>query len=204
MNLALLRSSFLIRKVYPSAICRLSSLKKVVYLTFDDGPQPGVTDWVLNLLSNRNAKATFFVVGQNVNRSPDLFQRILEEGHRCGNHTYNHLKGWFTPLSFYLENIELCNERVKTDLFRPPYGRMTPAQYRRIKKKYKVIMWDVLSHDYLQSLSKEECLSNTIKLTRNGSIVVFHDSIKAQKNLEFVLPRYLDWLNDNGYQCKVL
>lgn len=204
MRIPGIRSSVLIRNVYPGSICRLSPNRKKVYLTFDDGPTPEITNWVLEQLKEKNFKATFFVVGQNVANNSGIYSEILKAGHRCGNHTHNHLKGWYTPLNFYLENIKHCEEYVSTNLFRPPYGRMTPAQFRKVKKKYRVVMWDVLSHDYMASLKPEDCLQNTMRLTRNGSIVVFHDSVKAWKNLEYVLPRYLDWLQKSGYECGVL
>src|SRR5690606_7547607 len=146
---------------------------------FDDGPIPDVTPEVLNILKKYDVKATFFCVGDNIRKHPDIFDRIKKEGHQIGNHTYNHLKGWNTPHDLYLENTALCNTLTGTKLFRPPYGRATRAQYAQLKKQYEIIMWDVMSGDFDEKLDPETCLNNVINHAENGSIVIFHDNIKA-------------------------
>jgi peptidoglycan/xylan/chitin deacetylase (PgdA/CDA1 family) len=173
---------------------------KIIYLTFDDGPIPGVTEWVLETLRQYDAKATFFCVGQNVEEHPDVYRQVLTQGHAVGNHTFNHLNGWKTPPEDYLENIRACDESLALDfklnpsrpLFRPPYGRLTRRQSKLAQQQYQIVMWDVLSGDFDQSLSPALCLRKTIEHTQSGSIVTFHDSLKAKDKLEYVLPRYLD------------
>ena len=195
-----------------------------IYLTFDDGPIPELTPWVLQQLSQYNAKATFFCVGENVKRHPEIFQKILYEKHSIGNHTNSHLNGWKTNKEVYLNNIEKAevnfessingyrssnetqttgNNSLKTSLFRPPYGKIRPSQANKILNKgYEIIMWDVLSGDFDLSLSKENCLKNVLTNTESGSIVVFHDSEKAFKNLEYVLPKVLEYFTEKGYVFK--
>jgi peptidoglycan/xylan/chitin deacetylase (PgdA/CDA1 family) len=172
---------------------------------------PGPTEFVLDVLEKSSSKATFFCIGDNVRKYPDVFKRILERGHTIGNHTFNHLNGWKTETTKYIENTSLCEEQLDkfwpdrlprtSSLFRPPYGRITKNQIRTLNQ-YKIIMWDVLSHDYNQSLSAEACLRRSIDATRNGSIVVFHDSIKAEKNMTLALPRFIDYFMEKGYTFK--
>jgi len=199
---------------------------KEIYLTFDDGPMPEITPWVLQNLSKYKAKATFFCIGENVKKHPKIFQKIISEKHSIGNHTYNHLNGWKTKKEEYLSNIEEAeislrssvgslwpsvktrttkNKQLTTNLFRPPYGKIKINQSNKILKKgYDIIMWDVLSGDFDLSLSKEKCLKNVLKNTRSGSIVVFHDSEKAFKNLEYVLPKVLAYFTKKGYIFKAI
>lgn len=188
----LVRPPQLLRNLYPNSVWRLNKNDPVIYLTFDDGPIPELTPWVLDILKKYEVKATFFCVGENIVKNPHIFKRILEEGHQVGNHTFNHLKGWEVPASVYEENIEKCQKFTKTDLFRPPYGRIKKIQFNAVKKNYRIVFWDVLSFDYDKFTSPKKCLDNSIKYTRNGSIIVFHDNIKAQKNLKFALPHYIE------------
>lgn len=172
-----------------------------LYLTFDDGPHPSITPWVLEMLKRFNAKATFFCVGDNVRKYPEVYAQILREGHHTGNHTYNHLDGWKSEKDDYLANIETCGKLVQSDLFRPPYGKISPAQVLHLKSQnYKVIMWSVLSRDFEADLNQEECLAILKASSRDGSILLFHDSIKAQKNLEFLLPAVLAHFSSRDFQ----
>lgn len=190
----------------------MPSQEKKIYLTFDDGPVPGPTEFVLETLNQFNATATFFCIGDNVRKHSQVFTKIVDQGHAIGNHTFNHLKGWSTPLQTYLDNVQLCNEILTTyrlplthnhspnyQLFRPPYGRITSKQINALKETYRIIMWDVLTQDYLPNMTPDKCTRGTIKTTRSGSIVVFHDSYKAERNLMFTLPRYLEFLVTEGY-----
>lgn len=204
----LFRPPFFLPFFYPQLTWRMPGHEKKVYLTFDDGPVPGPTEFVLETLKEFNATATFFCIGDNVRKHPEVFSKIVAAGHAVGNHTFNHLKGWNTSLHTYLDNVVQCETEFKTHLpsqspvthlFRPPYGRITRNQINALKTKYKIIMWDVLTQDYLQSLAPDKCIRGTSKATRPGSVVVFHDSYKAERNLMFVLPRYLEYLSDAGY-----
>jgi peptidoglycan-N-acetylglucosamine deacetylase len=186
---------------------------KSLYLTFDDGPMPGPTEFVLSELKRFNAKATFFSIGDNVGKHPGIFEKILAEGHAIGNHTFNHLKGWATPLEKYLDNIKACESQIANhrqpianhkSLFRPPYGRITLKQIKVLKENYQIVMWDVLTYDYSKNISRGNCLMGSIKATRPGSIIVFHDSLKAERNLTFVLPKFLDHFSREGYEFKSL
>ncbi len=172
-----------------------------VFLTFDDGPTPGITEWILEQLSNYNAKATFFCLGKNAEQCPDLFQKIVEGGHRIGNHTYSHQKGWRMSLERYVEDVDFANQILKTDLFRPPYGQIKPVQLRVLSERYNIIMWNVLSRDYSRVVSPRQCLRNVTEHVGPGSIVVFHDSHKAFRNLRYALPRTLDYLQKQGLEC---
>jgi peptidoglycan/xylan/chitin deacetylase (PgdA/CDA1 family) len=196
----IVRPPYLLKRLYPSAIWRKDSTQKKIYLTFDDGPVPAITQWVLNILKQQNIKATFFCVGENVVKHPEVFQQILNEKHSVGNHTYNHLNGWNTHTGEYIQNIEKCAEVVSSKLFRPPYGRIKKSQISMLKSQYSIIMWDVLSGDYDKTITPEQCLKNSLGTIRNGSIVVFHDSIKAQKNLEYALPRFIEYAKKNGFE----
>jgi len=200
----LVRPPYLLKKLYPKAIWRMDASQKKIYLTFDDGPVPGITTWVLDILKKHAVRATFFCVGENIVKHPAIFQRILDDGHRAGNHTYNHLNGWNTHTNDYLQNIKKCAEVLQSDLFRPPYGRTKKSQSSILLSQYKIIMWDVLSGDYSKTTSPEKCLNNVTGSVRNGSIIVFHDSYKAQKNLEFALPRFIEYTKANGFEFAVL
>ncbi len=175
-----------------------------VFLTFDDGPTPGVTEWILSTLDKYNAKATFFVLGKNVEMYPDLCQRILDRGHRIGNHTYSHQKGWNMSLERYVEDVDFAGDLIGSDLFRPPYAQITPSQVRLLSQRYRLIMWNVLSRDYNRKLSPKVCLKNVTKYLEGGSIVVFHDSEKAFRNLSYALPRTLERIAELGLKCKVI
>lgn len=175
-----------------------------VFLTFDDGPTPGVTEWVLDALSKYDAKATFFCLGKNVEQYPDLYQKIIDEGHKVGNHTYSHQKGWSMSVERYIEDVDFANQYIHSDLFRPPYGRIKPAQARMLSERYHIIMWDILSQDYSNLISPRKCLRNVTKHVRSGSIVVFHDSGKSFRNLRYALPRALDHISKMGLKCSIL
>jgi peptidoglycan/xylan/chitin deacetylase (PgdA/CDA1 family) len=198
------RPPYVLKKVMPSAVWRKSATEKKLYLTFDDGPIPELTPWVLDVLKQYSIKATFFCVGHNVHKHPELYVRILNEGHSVGNHTYNHVNGWNTDTNEYLENIEKCAELVNSKLFRPPYGKLKPTQIKRIKANYSIIMWDVLSGDYDKSITPERCLLNVTNAIRNGSIIVFHDNIKATDNLQYALPKFIEYALEKGYGFGVL
>ncbi len=172
-----------------------------IYLTFDDGPMPEVTSWVLDLLKQFNAKATFFCVGDNAQKYPGLLKRIMDEGHAIGNHTYNHLNGWKTNDKEYFRNIQMATNVLPTKLLRPPYGRLKPSQLKVLRKRYHIIMWSVLTQDYDQKISPEQCLENAMN-ARNGDIVLFHDSIKARQNLEFALPLFLENYTKMGFEFR--
>ncbi len=178
--------------------------QQAVFLTFDDGPTPGVTEWILNILDKYDAKATFFVLGKNVEMYPDLYHRIIERGHKVGNHTYSHQKGWNMSLERYVEDVDFANDLIHSEIFRPPYAQITPSQVRMLSERYRLIMWNVLSRDYNRKLSPQICLKNVTKYLEPGSIVVFHDSDKAFKNLSYALPRTLDKIKELGLECKVI
>ena len=197
----------IIQALFSGWVWRKPVSDKIIYLTFDDGPIPEVTEFVLTELEKNQAQATFFWVGDNMVKHPDLAQKVILAGHQIGNHTYNHLKGWETSTEQYIQNIEKCEDAItklnipnRPKLFRPPHGRFTRAQAKLIKPDFQVIMWDVLTYDFDQSLASEQCLSKAIKNTKPGSIVVFHDSLKARRNLEYVLPRYLAHFANLGYR----
>ena len=185
-------------------ICSIPATENVIYLTFDDGPVPEITPEVLRILEDRNVKATFFCVGENVRKHPVIFGHIKEAGHAIGNHTFHHLNGWKTPPAEYVEDVFRCNEYFMPNLFRPPYGMFTLSQYFLLRKKFRFILWSVLSGDYNRKIPPDQCLSNVLKNTVPGSIVVFHDSIKAQENLFYTLPRFLDHFLNEGYTFEKL
>lgn len=175
-----------------------------VFLTFDDGPHPEITPWVLDQLKNFNQKGTFFLVGKNAYQYPELVSRIRNEGHSIGNHTQNHLNGWFTDSKLYLNDIEKAEEHIDSDLFRPPYGKIKPRQLRKIISKYHVVFWDVLTRDYDQKSSAQNSLEKAIGNTRPGSIIVFHDSEKASKKLNYMLPKFLEFLEKQKIKSSAL
>ncbi|MEH0155630.1 polysaccharide deacetylase family protein [Limibacter armeniacum] len=199
--------------LYPSLTWKRETEEKVIYLTFDDGPIPDVTEWVLEQLEQYQAKATFFCVGDNVRKHPEVFKKLIANGHRVGNHTYNHLKGWVTDNQKYFENIASCRDIISQytsdtshlSLFRPPYGQISTKQIKELNEQFdELVMWHVLTCDYDQSMNEEVCLKKSLNLTEAGSIVVFHDSLKAEKNLRYVLPRYLKHFTALGYTFKHL
>ncbi|MFV8341793.1 polysaccharide deacetylase family protein [Flavobacterium sp. XS2P39] len=214
MNFYWIKTNQIIKQIFSNFIWDIPNTENKVYLTFDDGPIPEITEWVLEELRKHNSKATFFCIGDNINKHPELFKKVISEGHAIGNHTYKHLNGWKTATQDYLVNTELCQEMIykhsevsnlKPKLFRPPYGKIKTSQSKQIRKLgYQIIMWDVLSADFDQNLSKEACLENVLSNVKSGSIIVFHDSIKAFKNLEYALPRTLAYLNENNFICDVI
>ena len=193
----------ILRWLYPGAVWRMDPNEKAVYLTFDDGPIPEITPWVLDLLDKHQIKATFFLVGDNIRKHPKEFQMILERGHRVGNHTFNHFGGLRHHKNEYWANTEKANEQIQTDLFRPPHGWMRWEQYRMLKKSYRIIMWGLVTRDYSKRLNGPQVLAKVKKYVRNGSIITFHDSIKAEKNMKYALPRAIEWLKEQGYEFKV-
>jgi len=203
---------FLLKKFFPSIIRKIQTKEKILFLTFDDGPIPEVTPSVLDLLKRYKAQATFFCIGENVQKYPDVYNRIITEGHSTGNHTFNHLNGWKTKTKDYLENIRQCsvalNLKPQTSnlkpLFRPPYGRITPSQYSILKSQYSIILWDVLSKDWEQNLSADDCFHRVEKKAKPGSIIVFHDSLKAEVRMKPALERTLSYFSKNGYLFKGL
>ena len=198
--LYLAKTPALIRWLNPRSVWRIPSSEKVLYLTFDDGPIPEITPWVLDTLREADAKATFFCVGDNVRKYPDLYERICMEGHSTGNHTFNHLNGWRTPTDAYLHNVAQCAGLVNSDLFRPPYGRLRASQRAALRRTYKIVMWDVLSGDFDPGITSEKCLHNVVAHAKAGSVVVLHDSLKAARHLRFVLPRILAYFSQKGYR----
>ncbi len=193
----------IVRWLYPGALWRMNPNEKAVYLTFDDGPIPDVTPWVLNILDQYSIKATFFMVGDNVRKHPLEFEMVKAHGHRLGNHTYNHIRGFEYLTKNYMTNTEKANEKLQTNLFRPPHGHMRWLQYEVLKWKYKIVMWDLVTRDYSKHLNGEEVFEKVKQYARNGSIITFHDSLKSEQNLKYALPRSIEWLSGQGYTFKV-
>lgn len=191
----------LYRILFPKAMWRIKRKKQsVVYLTFDDGPIPEVTPWVLDTLDRYGIKATFFMVGDNARRHPWLVEEIKKRGHSYGNHTMHHLQGLKVSKVRYMRDITEANKYIDSALFRPPHGLMRPSQAQAIKNRYNIVMYDLVTRDYSYKLKGEEVLKNVKKYARNGSIIVFHDSLRAENNLKYALPRAIEWLKDNGYE----
>ena len=199
-----IRPPKIIRKFFSSLTWNFECKEnaKNVFITFDDGPTSDITYWILDTLDRYDAKATFFCLGKNIEQYSQQYQEIVKKGHVVGNHTYSHMRGWSVSTADYLEDIDLANDTIGSNLFRPPYGRITIQQINRVSERYNIIMWDVLSMDYSKLTSPKKCLRNVIDNVRGGSIVVFHDSIKSEENMKYVLPRMLEYLKDNGYSCK--
>ena len=203
-----------IHSLFPHLTWRVATTEKTIFLTFDDGPVPEVTTWVLSELDKYDAKATFFCVGDNIGKHSSIFKQIITKGHSVGNHTFNHLSGWKTTNELYLANVKKCEHYLEnysqewnanpSKLFRPPYGQISASQSKALKTDYQIVMWDVLSGDFDQKLDKNTCLEKAIKYTNNGSIVVFHDSQKAKKNLYYALPRYLAHFSKQGFRFEKL
>ena len=200
----LVRTPSFLQRLLPTYTWRGQHTERVVYLTFDDGPIPEVTPWVLAQLAAYEAHATFFCVGENAARHPTILNDIRAAGHTVGNHTYNHLNGWNTDLHDYLDNVDRCAKVVESGLFRPPYGRLSPRKTFALQRKYRIVMWDVLSGDFDQDLSPQACLANVLDNVNPGSIVVFHDSLKAERNLRFALPLLLAALRAQGYRFEAI
>ncbi len=195
----LVKTPPLIKTIFSDYVWSMPTDNKEIFLTFDDGPIPEVTPWVLDVLAEYQSRATFFCVGENVKKYPMIFNRILIEGHTVGNHTFNHINGWLTDKETYLENVSLCDQYIQSPLFRPPYGKMRPGQALHLKSDKNIIMWDILSGDFDKNISTETCLDNVINNYEPGSIIVFHDSLKAEEKLRFVLPKFLKHLTENGF-----
>lgn len=222
-----------VQRLYPKRVWAFPNAQDKVYLTFDDGPIPQVTPWVLDILKEYNAKATFFCIGDNVKKHTGLFRRIYSEGHSIGNHTFNHLNGSKTKIDTYLDNVQKAEEEMMklevglpsnehpgvkisdkskidkkanaTALFRPPYGKISQRQASALQKKgYTIVMWDVLSADFDTSISAEKCLDNVLGAIDPGSIVVFHDSLKAWKNVKYTLPKVLEYISEKGWNCEAI
>jgi peptidoglycan/xylan/chitin deacetylase (PgdA/CDA1 family) len=193
-------------KLNSSLVLKISTKEKILYLTFDDGPHETATPFVLDELKKYNAKATFFCLGKNVQAHPEIYQRILNEGHLTGNHTFNHLNAWHVKHEEYMNDVKHAAQFIQSKLFRPPYGRMYPqlSKKLRIHLGYKIIMWHVLSGDFDESIAPEKCLHNVLNKAQKGSIIVFHDSSKASKNLRFALPEVLKNFTEKGFVFKSL
>lgn len=230
MNLIPIRTPKLIKGIFPNYIWNMPQDQKIIYLTFDDGPTPEITKWTLDLLKSYNAKATFFCIGNNIEKHPELFNDILNEGHAIGNHTFYHPKGWRTKSDDYVDQViktrDVINNQISNSkfqpsnadqsqalpkiddqstvkLFRPPYGQITPKQSKRLLNLgYKIIMWDILAFDWMDSISERECAENVVSKTRPGSIIVFHDSLKAAPRMKFALTKTLEHFSQQGYVFK--
>jgi peptidoglycan-N-acetylglucosamine deacetylase len=191
---------FWIRAIYPKGLLwSVPTDKREIFLTFDDGPIPEVTPFVLGILKKYEIKATFFCVGENVQNHPEIFRQLSEAGHAVGNHTFHHVKAWITNYDEYLQEVEQCNKLVNSRLFRPPHGQINNKIARKLSENYKIVMWSALTADYDKNLSGEQCLQNAIKHTKPGSIIVFHDSIKARERMEYALPLYIQYCLKQGY-----
>lgn len=200
-----LQSCRILKFLFPDILCRNEEPgANNIYLTFDDGPNPLVTPQILNILANHNVKATFFCTGANVQKNPELYSRIIKEEHATGNHTYNHLSGWKTSTKEYLADVEQCSTLVHSRLFRPPYGRFTVNQYRELKKKYRIVLWDVPSFDYNKRYSVQNCLEIVKKNTSSGSILLFHDNAKTIGKTPELLSETIEILKERKYEFKIL
>ena len=203
-NLLLIQPNAVLRRIYPRAIWNMGRIDKSIYLTFDDGPIPHLTEWVIDQLARFNIKATFFCVGANILKHPDIFQRITQEGHVVANHTMFHSKGFKSTVGDYVREVEECEKLVQNNLFRPPYGQLKPSQYKALKEKgYKIILWDVISYDF-EKISELQVTQNVLRNTKNGSIVLFHDNIKAEKNIKYALPLFIEHFVKEGFSFKTL
>ncbi|OYQ36374.1 polysaccharide deacetylase family protein [Flavobacterium cyanobacteriorum] len=209
MKMYWVKTGWLVKKFFSGYVWDLPNDDKKVYLTFDDGPTPGVTEWVLDVLQQFDAKATFFCIGSNIDKHPDIFNKVVAAGHTVANHTYNHLNGWKTSAETYLEDTFAAEKAIEvqgagtafTKLFRPPYGKIGKAQAEALRRNgYRIVMWDVLSADFDTAITPEKCLENVIGNTREGSVIIFHDSVKAFPNLEYALPKALEYLKGKGYR----
>ena len=192
-----------LRWLYPGACWRMSRHEKAVYLTFDDGPIPEATPFILDTLDRYGIKATFFMVGDNVRKHPEVYRMVVERGHRIGNHTFNHIGGFRYLSENYLANTDKANEFLNTNLFRPPHGWMRWRQYYKLKRHYRIIMWDLVTRDYSRRLTANDVVENVKRYTRNGSIITFHDSLKSIEKLRTALPQSIEWLQQQGYAFKV-
>jgi peptidoglycan/xylan/chitin deacetylase (PgdA/CDA1 family) len=195
----MVRPPLYLRRLYPGVTWSYPCAEKVLYLTFDDGPIPEVTPQVLSLLKSYNAQATFFCIGENVEKHPDVYKQVQEAGHRIGNHTYHHYNSWKVRYRDFIKDVDKAQRFIQSDLFRPPYGKLTARTLYMLRKQYRIIMWDVISCDFDTKVSKEDVLQNVLTHAENGSIIVFHDSIKASKNMLYALPEVLKYFSEKGY-----
>jgi peptidoglycan/xylan/chitin deacetylase (PgdA/CDA1 family) len=203
----LVKTPWLLKTLYPKLVWNVNNTPRCIYLTFDDGPIPIVTPFVLNILKQYNAKATFFCIGDNVRKHPDIFEQVKNDGHAIGNHTYNHLNGWNTDDKTYLDNFLQADKLLDTKLFRPPYGRIKRSQVKLLqeaKPGLKIIMWSILSADFDVNAKPEKCLDNVMKNTENGDIVLFHDSLKAKERMQYALLRALEFWSREGFTFSLL
>lgn len=194
-----IRLPWLLTRLFPGAVFRVPTDQKEVFLTFDDGPVPEVTPWVLEFLKKEGLKACFFCVGENVQRNPELFQRVQDEGHLVGNHTFNHLQGLKNDDEAYYANIEKAARLIPGNLFRPPHGLLRIRQFKKLKADYRFIMWDIISQDFYPTLSPEQVSRNVLRNARPGSVIIFHDSVKAEKNMKQALPLAIKGLREKGF-----
>lgn len=206
MGLIPVKTPKFIKGIFPDYVWSMPLLnKKTIYITFDDGPNPEITPWVLKTLNSYNAKATFFCIGDNVRKFPDTFKDTITAGHAIGNHTFNHLKGWKTATDLYVENVEKAAGLIPSKLLRPPYGKIKNKQAKLLMQQgYRIIMWSIISFDWDKNIKKEDCLKKVIKHAKDGHIIVFHDSYKAAKNMQYVLPKILEYFSKKGYEFKSL
>jgi len=203
VNFTPVKTPPLLKQVFSNLTWNIPNSKKSIYLTFDDGPTPIITDWTLKTLKSYNAKASFFCIGKNVLAHPDIYERIIADGHTVGNHTHTHIKGWKSSTAEYLNNVDEASFCITSNLFRPPYGQILPKQVTALAQlEYKVIMWSILSLDWDKNISKEKCVLNVINNTSEGDIIVFHDSIKASVNMKYTLPKVLDHFSSKGFEFK--
>lgn len=216
MRFAPVKTPLVVKKMFPNYVWDITTDEQIIYLTFDDGPTLEITEWTLKTLEEFNAKATFFCIGNNIEKHPEIFQQILKKGHSIGNHTHNHIKGWKTSTEDYVANVlkaqevmssefRIQNSEFKVNLFRPPYGQLKNKQGKALRKLgYNIIMWDVIAFDWEAEISSEKCLNNVLTKTENGSIVVFHDSVKASKHLQYALPKVLAYFSEKGFVFKAI
>lgn len=200
----LAKTPSIIKPIFKDLTWKIKTNKKEIFITFDDGPEPEVTPQVLSVLEQYSAKATFFCIGENIKKHPEIFRRVLAGGHSVGNHSENHLNGWKTENISYFKNVLKCQRRHEFKMYRPPYGKITKHQASILKSRYKIVMWDVLSGDFDQKITSEKCLENVINNAEEGSIIVFHDSQKAKEKMLYTLPKFLEQYTKKGFEFKAL
>lgn len=198
----LIRPPEFIKKMYPNLLWELVPEGNELYLTFDDGPCPSTTLWILDQLDRYGAKATFFCIAKNVEMYPDLYREILRRGHAVGNHSYSHVKGWGMSVSDYLNDVDMAAGLIHSNLYRPPYARITPSQARMIVERYNIVMWSVLSRDYSRHINGRQCVKNVVPYLKPGVVIVFHDSVKCSRNMKYALPRVLEAIYGNGLKSE--
>ena len=213
MKLYWVKTGKVIKQLFKGYVWDIPTAQKVAYLTFDDGPTPDVTEFVLDVLAQHNIKATFFCIGNNIEKHPDIFRQVIDAGHTIANHTYNHLNGWKAGFDSYMDNVWKCEESITSrhiefrgnKLFRPPYGKIKSSQARALREQgYRIIMWDVLSADFDRTITPERCLQNIVRNVQSGSVIIFHDSVKAAVNMRYALPRAIEILKEKGYRFEAI